>query len=1228
MNTKTIAAALICAASMAMSDACAAQKYEANSIQQCSTWVEPVLRVEFPEKIDGLTMLDRRTFTESGDDDYALVYSSGEDPTLGGNGRLLSLFIFMRDDPILPDGVGGEVRRELAKACHEIEQIRHNFKWLGRSEEGVLERSKLPFLWTSLTFDANDAPAKCLSLTFITAWRGRFVKIRYSRLAESANVLPCEAPPTDFKSILDAVDALFAEAIEAANVDVYAIEDASEALAALRRKWRGADVRVPMSEMPDYAEDFFELERAQDWCSEDIGGRAEVFERVAREGIRLRIAPPRWFYNLACALARQGRADEAIEALEQAIAAGYNEADYMMEDEDLAGIRGDARFDRLVSIAGEIKEQWDEPRKHARIADGVLALDDDNVYYEFGEATSPIGGEYLVSVDTDEDARPVLLLNYDWGSRVQPPLGMTAVSFSDSLRKAGHDKRKTIFRFRDTRREEHIPTVATGDCPGEDNRLNRPMGTAAIIALDRGGACREVWRHGLRNMLGFYAAGSDYGADGIDRFMANLPVCVGVSSGADDASKFAGLFRDIVVALPTNFANRASLAALNIIRHAQRCVTNEAAFMDGVAQRPVLSFADIDVGRALADARAMTNALPPYMPFIKVSLPFDTSPAANIDFGDDSGKYVARSAHHFAIQAFWAAKTAIMEVEAQRLPEPDGLFNENNTGGEFVWKVLQGDADKVRITTQGEDSAHARIEIDWHGAFDAPLPGGATIKSSRVDIGCFFVCNGRASVPAIASVYFNPNETREYDAQGRLAVSDFTKRQIGGFCPWRCAKGTWIDSFHYGNDGELIGWTRVTPASNGNASTNEFTREGFIIDSRDELGRPLEGHQSMEAFWTQELDAEDLTNGLANAKIGYYGHQYDLTEEDPSRSTLAWKYEYKSDADLVGEPSIKPPRPFRYRPELCLRADFSMESGFALPLIDQMMLGYYRHVGYRHDTLDWRKYVNELLREDSHVALRQKGLVPPETLKRMVFCPWKPAANDLWELDMDDYEAESGALLAELADGVYRLHIPADKGGDKEECYICVRDTYWTQNCLAEEYAYDKLDGAYQRCGEKEIKELLSPVLGYDYWDETVISEDKPIQYGDLPEGVERAIAMWQISQDIRFVILARHSDDFGPRKYFFLRKTAGSDGIAQMFFFSELPSRAIGNTVLNAMADDAEALNNLAVLLYAEIANPGEYHEATVLEMLNRSAEKGNAMAKRNLSILRENKGEMATVE
>ena len=157
---------------------------------------------------------------------------------------------------------------------------------------------------------------------------------------------------------------------------------------------------------------------------------------------------------------------------------------------------------------------------------------------------------------------------------------------------------------------------------------------------------------------------------------------------------------------------------------------------------------------------------------------------------------------------------------------------------------------------------------------------------------------------------------------------------------------------------------------------------------------------------------------------------------------------------------------------------------------------------------------------------------------------------------------------------------------------------------------------------------MLPPVLGYDYWDETVISEDKPIQYGDLPEGVERAIAMWQISQDIRFVILARHSDDFGPRKYFFLRKTAGSDGIAQMFFFSELPSRAIGNTVLNAMADDAEALNNLAVLLYAEIANPREYHEATVRVMLNRSAEKGNAMAKRNLSILRENKGEMATVE
>lgn len=56
-------------------------------------------------------------------------------------------------------------------------------------------------------------------------------------------------------------------------------------------------------------------------------------------------------YNLACALARLGKATEGLEALRAAIERGYADADHMGEDEDLASLRGEKAFGELVVAA-------------------------------------------------------------------------------------------------------------------------------------------------------------------------------------------------------------------------------------------------------------------------------------------------------------------------------------------------------------------------------------------------------------------------------------------------------------------------------------------------------------------------------------------------------------------------------------------------------------------------------------------------------------------------------------------------------------------------------------------------------------------------------------------------------------------------------------------------------------------------------------------------------------
>lgn len=53
-------------------------------------------------------------------------------------------------------------------------------------------------------------------------------------------------------------------------------------------------------------------------------------------------------YNLACSLALVGRSLEALDALERAVALGYDDLDHMLIDEDLMGLHSEVRFQRLV----------------------------------------------------------------------------------------------------------------------------------------------------------------------------------------------------------------------------------------------------------------------------------------------------------------------------------------------------------------------------------------------------------------------------------------------------------------------------------------------------------------------------------------------------------------------------------------------------------------------------------------------------------------------------------------------------------------------------------------------------------------------------------------------------------------------------------------------------------------------------------------------------------------
>lgn len=77
-------------------------------------------------------------------------------------------------------------------------------------------------------------------------------------------------------------------------------------------------------------------------------GRLEEGLAVDRQLVRLVPDNPTAHYNLACSLALVGCPDEALDALERAVELGYDDAAFLLEDDDLASLRDEERFRRLV----------------------------------------------------------------------------------------------------------------------------------------------------------------------------------------------------------------------------------------------------------------------------------------------------------------------------------------------------------------------------------------------------------------------------------------------------------------------------------------------------------------------------------------------------------------------------------------------------------------------------------------------------------------------------------------------------------------------------------------------------------------------------------------------------------------------------------------------------------------------------------------------------------------
>jgi hypothetical protein len=582
-------------------------------------------------------------------------------------------------------------------------------------------------------------------------------------------------------------------------------------------------------------------------------GDFAAMETVCREGLELLPQNPTWLYNLACSLARQGKHDEALAALAEAIKHGFHDAQAIARDPDLASLRRSARFAALLA---EARRRHDQPLddvpllRPAPVVDvALVSASNTTWHFELGrfqtfftiaprratDTNMPVAlpgaaGEAIRAWQAEGTAagnHGDLYENRDDGhSRLNLGLfpEMKPVVFDEEARRAGVHVGLAQFMF------NGAVTIGNSSTARTDPLFWCSIPRAAYLSAHETGFLALQY---LRNQLYVYPQHRDYRADVEgDVFPAATPyLLIAPGSSFSDQPLLEAVAATLAAFRPevkAHLARRGTLMPViqMLLRAGQRDVARREDYLTRRAHPVVFDAARLDLPRVVTMAHDLrTNALPP---LALLRLVEEGPPAVpGRDFFDlAAGEQLFDTPAAIARVARGMACTRRIVVNAADSHDPQ------DWPLRWHWFLLQGDPAKVRLKPRPPAGAVAEIEVDYHGgAFLAET--NSRMRSSRVEIA---VCadNGRHfSPPAFVTVLFLNNELREYAADGRIIAVDYAAAARRYTDPRLSLPRRWRDLYLYDTRNRMIGWTRLR-----GAQTESFTADGARVLSRDALGRP------------------------------------------------------------------------------------------------------------------------------------------------------------------------------------------------------------------------------------------------------------------------------------------------------------------------------------------------------------------------------------------------------
>ncbi len=573
-------------------------------------------------------------------------------------------------------------------------------------------------------------------------------------------------------------------------------------------------------------------------------------------------------YNLACALARQGKTVEALDHLAKAVELGYHDAQHIAADDDLASLHKEARFQRLVAQAGEAAGAsseaagagvggWKYNVQPAADKDGQAMVSESNTAFN-----SRL--HLLVSLFAIDDkaaaARPVVAGYGKAGELLDKwyKEGTAAGNHGDLYdnRDGGHSymsfrtfPQLTRVIYGEEAKQRHLnwglqrwfqfnavsignsSTALTGGpawrCQGR-LALTEPGGAMALYLqyVDRHLYVYPV--HVDNNPGHNGAAGHGHG----DVLPANTPyIVLSQGSSGSDVVFLDALTATLAALRPEVKRELAAAGALMptlqmIFRMSNKTVAKPEDYLTGKAHPTAFEGSQVDAEKMVSMAHGITSdALPP---LVRIKVVEEDQPVVGRDYFD-----VGPRERLFDTPCAVARIVKSTQYERRMVVSAEGSKDLRGKPLSYHWVVLRGDEKKIHIRSLDAAGSKAELRVGYHQR--RPIAPGSDRESNRVDIGVVVHNGVYYSAPAFVCFYTLDNEKRVYDAQNRIQVVDYTDPAVRDnyVDPLLDFRKDWRDEYRYAADGKPAGWTRIR-----GDRREEFTADGRLILAHDPQGRP------------------------------------------------------------------------------------------------------------------------------------------------------------------------------------------------------------------------------------------------------------------------------------------------------------------------------------------------------------------------------------------------------